>query len=51
MCCIFFFQSLSGAISYTLSPDRKYLLVAHYRQKLYRYSFIGSYDMVDLATK
>ncbi|KAL0273764.1 UNVERIFIED_CONTAM: hypothetical protein PYX00_006369 [Menopon gallinae] len=45
------FPILETALSYQLSADKRYLMVSHTFQKLYRYSFIAHYDIIDLNTR
>ncbi|KAI7815507.1 DPP4, partial [Rhyzopertha dominica] len=42
---------LSAAFSFELSPDQRYLLLAHNYQKVYRYSYIAQFTVIDLETK
>ncbi|XP_018327764.1 venom dipeptidyl peptidase 4 isoform X2 [Agrilus planipennis] len=42
---------LATAFDYFLSPDRNYLLIGHDYQKLYRYSFLAQYTIVNLLNQ
>ncbi|XP_017784773.1 PREDICTED: venom dipeptidyl peptidase 4 [Nicrophorus vespilloides] len=41
---------LLTAFDYEISPDHRYLLIAHDYQKLYRHSYVAQYTIVDLET-
>nr|CAI5837059.1 unnamed protein product [Callosobruchus analis] len=43
-------QALTAAVDFQLSPDGQYLLVAYNYRKLYRYSFLAQYMVLDLKT-
>lgn len=42
---------LKSAFEYELSPDHKFLLIAHDYQKIYRHSYVAQYSVVNLSTK
>ncbi|KAK7872130.1 hypothetical protein R5R35_005205 [Gryllus longicercus] len=37
-------------LRFTMSPDHKYILMAHNVQKLFRYSYLAQYTVYDIAT-
>ncbi|KAK4880204.1 hypothetical protein RN001_008350 [Aquatica leii] len=41
---------LARAVDFTLSPDKKFLLVAHDYQKIYRHSYVAQFTVVNLKT-
>ncbi|BES89054.1 dipeptidyl peptidase [Nesidiocoris tenuis] len=45
------FQLLALAFHFELSADKRYLLLLHNYQKLYRHSYLAAYHIVDLETK
>jgi len=43
-------EDMAGAFRYWLSPERTHVLLAVRPQRLFRHSFIATYDIVDLTT-
>ncbi|KRT81811.1 hypothetical protein AMK59_5065, partial [Oryctes borbonicus] len=43
--------ALKTGFDYQLSPDQKYLLIAHDYQKLYRHTYLARYSVVELSSK
>lgn len=46
----FFPQKSLSPVKFSVSRDRKYLLLAHNVQKLFRHSFLAQYSIFDVAT-
>lgn len=44
-------EFLKQSFEYDLSADHRYLMLAHSYQKLYRYTFLARYHIIDLETK
>lgn len=44
-------EILKQAFQYELSADHRFLMLAHTYQKLYRYTFLAHYHIIDLETK
>lgn len=42
---------LSTAFDFEISPDHKYILIAHDYQKVFRHSYFAQYTIVDIVTK
>ncbi|KAL1124200.1 hypothetical protein AAG570_001970, partial [Ranatra chinensis] len=45
------YDLLKSVFHYELSADRRYLMLAHSFQKMYRHTFLAYYHIVDLETK